>query len=71
MENDGFVEAWVDGQPITPFNGTDHKIYAPTVINRAGNYFRIGLYRDAAAGGKEVLYYDEVKIGKSYLEVMP
>ncbi len=71
MEYDGFVEAWFNGKPLFPSNGDNNRIYAPTVINKAGNYFKIGLYRDKNASTKAVLYYDEVRIGNSYAEVAP
>lgn len=71
-ENDGYVECWVNGTPITAFNGTDHKVYRPNLFVRSGNYFKFGQYR-----GKETpthtntIYFDEVKIGSSYAEVAP
>jgi hypothetical protein len=68
----GYVEAMLDGSPLTPFNGTDHLYFHRNLFNRSGNYFKFGQYR-----GKDnpevanVIYFDEVKVGTSYAEVTP
>jgi hypothetical protein len=70
--NTAFTEVWLNGNSITPSNGTDTKYYKRNLYNRAGNYFKFGQYR-----GKEktpntnIIYFDEVKIGSSYNEVKP
>lgn len=69
LDENGFVEAWLNGENFTPFNGKDHKMYTPTLSNKAGNYLKIGLYRDAISSTTGVVYFDDVKIGKSYSEV--
>ncbi len=66
MYSDGFVEAWVNGT-----NMYFERIYCKTVVNRVGNYLKIGLYRDENALGTNTVYFDEIKIGKSYAEVAP
>ncbi|OHD53794.1 MAG: hypothetical protein A2Y33_02765 [Spirochaetes bacterium GWF1_51_8] len=66
MLSDGFVEAWINGTNLYP-----ERIYCPTVVNRIGNYLKIGLYRDENAQGSNVVYYDNVKIGKTLTEVQP
>lgn len=66
-EKDGYTEAWLNGNPIS--NG---KYFKPNLYNRTGNYFKFGQYR-----GKDktehtnIVYFDEVKIGRSYNEVAP
>ena len=71
-DNTAYQEVWINGKPITPFNGVDHKYYHRNLFNRAGNYFKFGQYR-----GKEKsehtnsIYFDEVKIGSTYNEVAP
>lgn len=42
---DGFVEAWMDDQPMTPWNGVDHKVYGPTMYNALPHIFKFGIYR--------------------------
>ncbi|MCX6182310.1 MAG: polysaccharide lyase [Bacteroidetes bacterium] len=71
-EEDAFVEAWINGNYLTPFNGSDYKFYKRNLFNRSGNYFKFGQYR-----GKEktehsnIVFFDEIKIGKSFSEVAP
>lgn len=71
-DNTAYVEFWLNGNIITPFNGTDYKYYQRNLFNRSGNYFKFGQYR-----GKEktsttnTIYFDEIKIGSSYNEVAP
>ena len=71
-DNTAYQEVWINGKPITPFNGIDNKYYKRNLYNRAGNYFKFGQYR-----GKEKsehtnsIYFDEVKIGSTYNEVAP
>jgi hypothetical protein len=71
-EDDGYIEAWFDGNYFTPNNGADFKVYKPNLYVRSGNYFKFGQYR-----GKETptqtntVYFDEIKIGTSYTEVAP
>jgi hypothetical protein len=71
-DNTAYQEVWINGKPITPFNGVDHKYYHRNLFNRAGNYFKFGQYL-----GKEksehtnIIYFDEVKIGSTYNEVAP
>ena len=71
MDDDGFMEVWKNGEPVTPYNGIDNKFYRPTVYNIVGNYFKIGLYRDTTHTSTNTVYFDEVKIGTSYEEVAP
>ena len=62
-EKDGFVEAWMDGQPLTPYNGTDHKLYVPTLYNSAGNFLKIGNYRHNQIDGATSVDVDDIRIG--------
>jgi hypothetical protein len=71
-DNSGFIEFWLDGASITPFNGTDNKFYNKNLYNRAGNYFKFGQYRGKdKTSATNIIYFDEVKVGSSYLEVAP
>jgi hypothetical protein len=71
-DNTAYQEIWINGKPITPFNGVDNKYYFRNLFNRTGNYFKFGQYR-----GKDktehtnIIYFDEVKIGSTYKEVAP
>lgn len=71
-KDDGFVECWLNGNLITPYNGTDYKFYKRNLFNRAGNYFKFGQYRGAVKPlYTNAVYFDAVKIGTSYAEVAP
>jgi hypothetical protein len=64
------MEVWLNGNLITPFNGTDNKYYKRNLFNRAGNYFKFGQYRGKdKTSNTNIIYFDEVKIGSTYDEV--
>ena len=66
MKPDGFVEAWLDGQPFTK-----GKVYGATLYSPVPNYLRLGLYRGKGVLTTNHVYYDEVRIGDSYQAVAP
>lgn len=70
-QNDGFIEAWLDGSPL--ISGTGNRFYGANLYNRSGNYFKFGLYRghDSDTYPAIIAFADELKIGSSYDEVKP
>jgi hypothetical protein len=71
-DNTAYMEITLNGNYITPFNGTDYKYYKRNLYNRAGNYFKFGQYRGKdPSSNTNIIYFDEVKIGSSYSEVAP
>ncbi|MFL6258076.1 MAG: polysaccharide lyase [Thermoanaerobaculia bacterium] len=64
--NDGFVEAWLDGRPLTP-----GKVHGPTLYKPVSNYLRLGLYRGKGIPTTNHVFVDEVRIGSSYRAVAP
>ena len=71
-DNTAYLEAWLNGTPFTPLNGTDHKYYKRNLFNRTGNYFKFGQYRGKLKATKtNIIYLDEFKVGSSYQEVAP
>lgn len=71
-DSTGYLEAWLDGKRYTPFNGTDYKFYKQNLYNRSGNYFKFGQYKGRVKPtSATVIYFDEVKIGSTYNEVIP
>jgi len=64
--SDGFVEAWLNDRPFTA-----GRIYGPTRYNAVSNYLRLGLYRGKGVPTTNHVYYDEVRLGDSYLAVAP
>lgn len=71
-DNTAYQEIWINGKPITPFNGIDHKYYFRNLFNRTGNYFKFGQYRGKdKTEHSNIIYFDEVKVGSTYKEVAP
>ncbi|MCF6366263.1 MAG: polysaccharide lyase [Bacteroidales bacterium] len=67
-----FIECRLNGNYITPFNGSDNKYYYRNLFNRAGNYFKFGHYRGKSdTPHSNTIYFDEIKIGSTYKEVAP
>ncbi len=64
--SDGFVEAWLNGQPFTK-----GKVYGPTLYKPVSNYLRIGLYRGRGIPTTNHVFVDEVRIGDSSRAVAP
>ena len=62
LEDDGYIEMFVDGKPVTAFNGIDYKYYGPNVHNEVGNFLKIGLYRDHSASEINSVYIDNLTI---------
>ncbi len=62
MDSDGFVEAWMNDTPLTPFNGTDYKLYAPLIYNSTGNYLKLGNYRNKEIRGTTTVHIDNIRI---------
>lgn len=63
LGDDGYIEIYVDDEPVTPFNGTDYKFYSSNVYNAFGNYLKLGLYRDSRSIEVNAVYVDNVVIG--------
>ncbi len=62
LDRDGYIEMYANGEPVTPFNGTDYKFYSSNVYNAVGNYLKIGLYRDPRAQATNRVYVDDLTI---------
>lgn len=64
--NDGFIEVYKNGQPISIFNGADYKVYGPNLPDKNSvAFFKLGLYRGHNIKTTNSIYFDEVKIGAS------
>ena len=57
QHNDGFVEAWLNNQPLMP-----GKHHGPNMWNEASHYFKFGLYRNPLITEKQIIYYDDLVI---------
>ena len=67
LEDDGFVEAWKDGEPVTPWNGENYKVYKANMLNEEPYFYKIGIYRGHNIQTTNSVYYDEVKISSEPL----
>lgn len=70
QQEDGFVEAWLDGQPLTLPGEDDHKVFGVNMWNAAPHYLKIGLYRNHEITTTNSVYFDEVRMGNSLEEVI-
>jgi len=68
VENKGFIEASLDGIAIKAANG-ESRYTARNCFNKAGNYLKIGLYRDKNITTLGTVYYDDVYSGLSLSDV--
>ncbi|AHM57162.1 hypothetical protein EAL2_c18810 [Peptoclostridium acidaminophilum DSM 3953] len=72
--NDGYIEVLADGKPmafVTEYNANwdakklpgDYRLNIPTLLNSAGDYLKLGSYRNTSSQtGKSIIYYDDLKI---------
>lgn len=69
--DDGYIEAWLNDVPV--IDGSSNRFYGANLYNRAGNYFKFGLYRgsDTDQYSPLISWCDELRIGSSYEEVRP
>lgn len=73
----GYVEWRLDGVPITPANGSTYRYNRATLHNKAGCYWKLGIYRGTP--GKDnvgvtttnTIYIDDIRIGSTLAEVYP
>jgi hypothetical protein len=67
--NTGYMAAWINNQPFTPYNGFHNRVYGPNMHNGAPNYFKFGQYRYYDEPLRMELHFDEVRVGNSLEEV--
>lgn len=66
MENDGYIQAWLNGGSFTDGKHTAKNMYTSTPKN-----LKLGLYRGPNVLSENTIYYDEIRIGGSYEDVDP
>lgn len=67
--NSGYIAAWLNNEPFTPFNGLHNKAYGPNMHNKSPAYFKFGQYRYWDDSNEHEIYFDELRIGDSFEEV--
>lgn len=71
QESIGFVEAWLDGKPWTPFNGRDYRYYGANMYNTVPPMLKLGIYRDFGFTTANSVFYDELRIGPTKASIEP
>lgn len=69
-KNDGFVAAWLNNEPFTPFNGYSNRVFGANMHNVSPVYFKFGQYRYWDDTHSLDVYYDEFRVGNSLKEVL-
>ena len=59
---DGFMEPFLNGQPLINPQGADHQARGPNMWNAASHYLKIGLYRGSLFTTTNSVLFDEVRI---------
>lgn len=65
QNDDGYIEAKLNGDVITPFNGTNHLVYGRNLFNNVPNAFKIGIYRAFGFKTSDIMYYSDITITKA------
>jgi hypothetical protein len=65
QSDDGSIEAKLNDQVITPFNGTNHLVYGKNMFNNVPCAFKLGIYRGFGFKKPDTMYYCDVKIEKT------
>ncbi len=71
VTDEGWVSATVNGTPITGSAGNGFKARGRNLRNKAGNFLRIGVYRDESIATPLTVYYDDIRVGRTLAEVTP
>ena len=67
----GFVEAWPNGEPWTPFNGRDHRLYGPNMTNDQPPLLKLGRYRDFGFTASNTVYCDHLRLDPTRRDLAP
>lgn len=70
-KDDGFIEAFLNGQPWTLPDEKEHKFFGANMWNAYPHYLKIGLYRHKEFTTTNWVYFDEVRMGNSLDDVKP
>ena len=68
--NTGFIQAWINGDDFTPFNGKHNKVYGANMHNDALPYLKLGLYRPWPDSHKHEVYFDNLIFGKKIEHIL-
>ena len=66
LTNQGYIAAWLNGKPFTPFNGINNKVYGANLYNTIENTFKFGYYRYWDNSKPTSIYFDYFVKTRSY-----
>ncbi|MEO0469141.1 MAG: polysaccharide lyase [Bacteroidota bacterium] len=71
IEEDGFFESWLNGERITvgTFYDENGKVFAQNSYDCEPKVLKLGLYRGPGFTTRNVVWFDNIRIGNSYEEV--
>jgi hypothetical protein len=69
LTNQGYIAAWLNGKPFTPFNGINNKVYGANLYNTIENTFKFGYYRYWDNSKPTSIYFDYFVKTRSYQEL--
>ncbi|WP_417619333.1 heparin lyase I family protein [Oceanihabitans sediminis] len=70
ITNTGYIQAWLNNESFSAFNGKDNKIYGANMHNNALPYLKMGLYRYWADSHSHEVYYDNLRITSTIEELL-
>ena len=60
ITNQGYIAAWLNGKPYTPFNGVNNKVFGSNLYNDIENTFKFGYYRYWDNSQSTAIYFDYI-----------
>ncbi|WP_417237351.1 hypothetical protein, partial [Bizionia paragorgiae] len=67
--NTGYIAAWLNEKPYTPFNGVDNKVYGANMHNKRQSYLKIGYYRYWDNSYPTEIFFDYVKVARTFKQL--
>lgn len=62
--SEGWFEVSLDGTPLSRDGSGNPRVFWPTLYNRAGNYFKMGLYRSPSIASENTVYFDDLELSR-------
>lgn len=66
LTNQGYIAAWLNGNPFTPFNGINNKVFGANLYNKIENTIKFGYYRYWDNSTPTSIYFDYIVKTRSF-----
>jgi hypothetical protein len=66
LNNQGYIAVWLNGEPFTPFNGVNNKVFGTNIYNTIENTFKFGYYRYWDNSTPTSIYFDYIVKTRSF-----